>query len=183
MTLDPSSGWTSTGIPRLALISFWALPVLPARAAHRKRQASHPAPDRLLDRSEITMPAHAIHHINIRARRTLVRELKEFYESVLGLRAGRRPPFNSTGHWLYLGDTPVVHLVEDELVQDSTEVRGPAVDHVAFSCTGLREFEHLLAEKDIRFRRTEVPETSIVQLFFLDPAGNGVELQFDDGDA
>lgn len=109
--------------------------------------------------------------------------MKDFYEVVLGLDAGWRPPFKSTGHWLYLEDRPVIHLVEDEMVQESEEARGPIVDHVAFSCTGLREFEKLLRSRDIPFERTEVPGTSLVQLIFLDPAGNGVELQFADGDA
>jgi catechol 2,3-dioxygenase-like lactoylglutathione lyase family enzyme len=129
------------------------------------------------------MPAQAIHHINIRARKTLVEALKDFYESVLGLRAGWRPPFQSTGHWLYLGDTPIVHLVEDELVEGSAHTRSPIVDHVAFSCTGLKGFEALLLAKNIPFRRTEVPATSLIQLIFADPAGNGVELQFVDHDA
>jgi catechol 2,3-dioxygenase-like lactoylglutathione lyase family enzyme len=129
------------------------------------------------------MPAQAIHHINIRAHKTLVAELKHFYEGVLGLRAEWRPSFKSTGHWLYLEDRPVVHLVEDEMVQDSTGSQGPIVDHVAFSCTGRRDFEELLRAKNIAFRKTEVPGTSIVQLIFVDPAGNGVELQFADSDA
>lgn len=128
------------------------------------------------------MPAQAIHHINIRAPGRLVEELKNFYENVLGLRTGWRPPFQSTGHWLYLGDTPVVHLVEDERVEGSARARSPIVDHVAFLCTGLRAFEELLRAREIVFRRTEVPATSLVQLLFVDPAGNGVELQFlDDG--
>jgi catechol 2,3-dioxygenase-like lactoylglutathione lyase family enzyme len=133
--------------------------------------------------AHITMPAQSLHHVNIRARRTLVAELKDFYVSVLGLSPGWRPPFKSTGHWLYLGDTPVVHLVEDERVDESTGIRGPIVDHVSFSCTGLRAFEELLKAKDIPFRRSEVPDTSLVQLMFADPAGNGVELQFADADA
>lgn len=128
------------------------------------------------------MTVKAIHHINIRAPRILVAELKQFYEVVLGLTAGWRPPFISSGHWLYLGDTPVIHLVEDEAVQAS-EARGPIVDHVAFSCSGLRKFEALLATRRIPFRRTVVPQTSLVQLQFSDLAGNGVELQFTDADA
>ena len=129
------------------------------------------------------MPAQAIDHINIRARRTLVAEMKDFYEAVLGLNTGWRPPFNSTGHWLYLKDKPIVHLVEDEGIQDPAGPRGPIVDHVAFSCMGLREFEERLKTKGISFRRTEVPGTALVQLFCIDPAGNGVELQFTSGDA
>jgi catechol 2,3-dioxygenase-like lactoylglutathione lyase family enzyme len=124
------------------------------------------------------MPAQAIHHINIRARRTLVEALKDFYVGVVGLNVGWRPSFKSTGYWLYLADVPIVHLVEDETVQDLMGARGPIVEHVAFSCTGLQEFEELLRLRGTPFRRTEVPATSLVQLFFLDPAGNGVELQF-----
>ena len=129
------------------------------------------------------MPAQDIHHLNIRAQRQLVARLKDFYVGVLGLTEGWRPPFQSTGHWLYLGDRPVVHLVEDERVAPAPAERGPIVDHVAFTCTGLREFEQALRSRQIPFRRTAVPGTPIVQLIFVDPAGNGVELQFAHGDA
>jgi catechol 2,3-dioxygenase-like lactoylglutathione lyase family enzyme len=124
------------------------------------------------------MPAQAIHHLNIRAGKVLIAELKDFYEGVLGLKAGWRPPFESTGHWMYLDETPILHLVEDEMVQESPHPRGPIIDHVAFSSTGLREYEELLKARNIPFRRTKVPETTLVQLIFLDPSGNGVELQF-----
>ncbi len=129
-----------------------------------------------------TMTAHAIHHINIRAGRALLAEMKDFYEGVLGLRAGWRPPFKSTGYWLYLADTAVLHLVEDDRIQAAEGPRGPIVDHVAFTCTGLRAFEDVLTARRTPFRRTEVPETRLVQLNFFDPAGNGVELLFADKD-
>lgn len=144
-----------------------------------KAPSPRPAPQQ----PHIFMPAQAIHHINIRARKTLLEELKDFYERVLGLSAGWRPPFKSTGHWMYLDDRPVVHLVEDEMIQESVQARGSIVDHVAFSCTGLREFEELLRAREIPFRRSEVPATSLVLLNLVDPAGNGVELQFADSDA
>ena len=129
------------------------------------------------------MPAHAINHINIRAPKALVEKLRNFYQEVLGLSGGWRPPFQSKGHWLYIEDRPVVHLVEDEMVHATGVARFPTVDHVSFSCTGLREFEELLRAKEIAFRRTEVPDTALVQLTFVDPAGNGVELQFAGSDA
>ena len=135
------------------------------------------------DKPNITMPVKALNHVNIRADRALVAQLKDFYEGVIGLTAGWRPPFKSTGHWLYVGDVPVVHLVEDESVRALGGSRGPVVDHVSFSCAGLREFEDLLERKAIPFRRTSVPETDFVQLVVIDPAGNGVELQFANGDA
>jgi catechol 2,3-dioxygenase-like lactoylglutathione lyase family enzyme len=137
----------------------------------------------LLREPFVVMPAQAIDHINIRAPRPLVAELKDFYEAILGLAAGWRPPFRSTGHWLYLEGRPVVHLVEDEAIQAPAGPRGPIVDHVSFSCTGLQEFERRLQDRKVPFRRTAVPGTPLVQLIFVDPAGNGVELQFADGDA
>jgi len=129
------------------------------------------------------MPARALNHVNIRADSALVARLKDFYEGVIGLTAGWRPPFKSTGHWLYIGDVPVVHLVEDESVQASPKSRGAVVDHVSFSCTGLREFVELLERKAIPFHRNSVPGTELVQLVVVDPAGNGVELQFVTGEA
>jgi catechol 2,3-dioxygenase-like lactoylglutathione lyase family enzyme len=131
------------------------------------------------------MPTHALNHINIRAPRALVADLKDFYVGVVGLEEGWRPPFSSTGHWLYLGVVPVVHLVEDETVERSASrgTREPVIDHVSFSCTDLRSFEAQLAARRVAFRRTGVAGTPIVQLNFLDPAGNGVELQFADSEA
>ena len=35
-----------------------------------------------------------------------------FYDRVLGMKAGDRPPFPFPGAWIYLGDTPVLHLVD-----------------------------------------------------------------------
>lgn len=37
---DPSIERTRDGMPRMALISFWAMCALPSRAAHVKRWAS-----------------------------------------------------------------------------------------------------------------------------------------------
>ncbi|NUZ05810.1 VOC family protein [Piscinibacter koreensis] len=129
------------------------------------------------------MPVHALNHVNIRAPRALVAELKDFYESVVGLRAGWRPPFQSTGYWLYLGDVPAVHLVDDDGVAAATGARGPIIDHVSFTCSGLADAEALLQSRGIAFRRTTVPGTALVQLIMRDPAGNGVELQFQSVDA
>lgn len=124
------------------------------------------------------MSVRAIDHVNIRAGGELVAAMKAFYETALGLRDGWRPPFASTGHWLYLGEAPIVHLVVDDAVPAVPGPRGPVVDHVAFSCTGRAAVEARLTARGLPFRRTRVPGTALVQLFLVDPAGNGVELQF-----
>ena len=51
-------------------------------------------------------------------------------------------------------------------------------NHASFACTNRREFEQRLADLNIDYRTASVPLTGQVQLFFHDPAGNGVELCF-----
>ena len=67
----------------------------------------HSSPRR---RDGLTMPIDRFQHVNIRT--TDVERARDFYVRALGLRVGDRPPFASAGYWLYLGDVPVVHLVQ-----------------------------------------------------------------------
>ena len=65
---------------------------------------------------------------------------------------------------------------------DDGEARPSAVNtfaHAAFNCTGRAEFERRLKSLGIPYRTAQVPQLELAQLFFHDPAGNGVELQFD----
>jgi catechol-2,3-dioxygenase len=125
------------------------------------------------------MPVRAFDHYNLRAARPLLDQLRDFYRDVVGLTVGDRPPFRRFGYWLYAGDKPVLHLSE----ADHTEARSTAATttfaHAAFDCTDLAAFEKRLDALGIRYRVAKVPITNQVQLFFLDPAGNGVELGFD----
>jgi catechol-2,3-dioxygenase len=119
-----------------------------------------------------------LNHYNLRAGRQTLDALRDFYVGVVGLQAGYRPPFNSFGYWLYAGDHAVLHLSEagpDE--QHRLNVSG-TFDHVAFSCTDLAEFEARLRSLAIDYTSDRVPHTGQQQLFFHDPAGNGVELNF-----
>ena len=105
-------------------------------------------------------------------------ELKTFYCEVVGLTQGQRPPFDSFGYWLYAGDQCLLHLSQAH----PDEVRLTHVvttfDHVAFNCTGRTEMEERLKRHNIEFRTGRVPTLGITQLFFDDPAGNGIELSF-----
>jgi catechol-2,3-dioxygenase len=123
------------------------------------------------------MPALGLNHYNIRAGQPLLARVRDFYVDVVGLAEGARPPFNFPGHWLYAGDAAVVHLVETPGAQETAPPAG-TLDHVAFTCTGLAEFESRLASLGIDCRKSGVPGARVQQLFLKDPAGNGVELNF-----
>jgi catechol 2,3-dioxygenase-like lactoylglutathione lyase family enzyme len=124
------------------------------------------------------VPVQTFDHYNLRAPRALLEELCAFYRDVVGLAVGERPPFRRFGYWLYAGRQPVLHLGEangDETC--AAHVEG-TFNHASFSCTGRSEFESRLAARGIEYRTAQVPLTGQVQLFFRDPAGNGVELSF-----
>ena len=120
------------------------------------------------------MAIHAFQHVNTRSAD--VERTKEFYLR-LGLRAGDRPPFASRGYWLYLGDQPVLHLVQRPDGQAHHEGSGN-VDHVAFEATDLEGMRRTLAEAGLPFREAVVPRDGTVQIFVTDPDGLTVELNF-----
>jgi glyoxylase I family protein len=123
-----------------------------------------------------------LNHYNLRASRSLLEKLKEFYCGVLGLAQGQRPPLRSFGYWLYAGPECVLHLSEappDEGSPSPTATHPVTTfDHVAFTCTGLPEMEAHLKLNEVDFRTGTVPALGITQLFLQDPAGNGIELSF-----
>ncbi len=129
------------------------------------------------------MPIQSFNHFNLRADRELLDQLRDFYVTVVGLKVGPRPTFNFDGYWLYLDDLAVLHLVEAADAPGSGHTRHGTFDHVAFSCSGLVDFEAHLGRTGVTYRRTPIPGTDIVQLFVKDPAGNGVELNFTGSDA
>nr|WP_057925183.1 VOC family protein [Burkholderia ambifaria] len=124
------------------------------------------------------MTVIGLNHYNLRADRATLDPLRDFYVNVVGLELGYRPPFQSNGYWLYAGTQAILHLSEAR----PGEVRPAHVvntfDHMAFSCANAVEMERRLTDAKIRYSRTYVPLTRQLQLFFTDPAGNGVELNF-----
>jgi catechol-2,3-dioxygenase len=122
-------------------------------------------------------------HYNLRAPRELLDELCSFYCQVVGLVVGRRPPFESFGYWLHAGNRDILHLTESAPGEIRSVESATTFDHAAFNCAGRIEFERKLARLGIQYEVARVPQTGQVQLFFKDPAGNGVELNFAGEDA
>ena len=116
-------------------------------------------------------------------------ETRDFYVDVLGMEVGPRPPFDFDGHWLYIGDTPAVHLAKSGSDRALTSYfkdagtsegeGGGAVDHAAFSGTGLAEFVARLERLAITHTRATVPLTGLQQVFLHDPNGVKLEINFD----
>ena len=119
-----------------------------------------------------------INHYNLRADEKTIEVLKEFYIEIVGLKLGHRPPFKNGGYWLYANQKDVLHLsfskngIVNQLNVNST------LDHIAFTCQNENMHIDLLNKKNIKFSIREVPEIGTRQIFFKDPAGNGIELIF-----
>ena len=109
-------------------------------------------------------------------------EVRQFYISAVGFQVGPRPAFQSLGYWLYIGSQDVLHLTEERVDDKRRKGSDLTFDHVAFECTDLVVFKKRLVALAVRFTEEVVPQTGRTQLFFRDPAGNGVELIFPSSD-
>jgi catechol 2,3-dioxygenase-like lactoylglutathione lyase family enzyme len=122
------------------------------------------------------VPIDQLQHINTRSAD--VEATKEFYVTILGLRVGPRPPFASTGYWLYLGDHPIVHLVQRPL-GDVPKSGSGNLDHIAFRAVDLEATRVALNAAGLPYREQVVPRDGTVQIFVHDPDGIQVELNFE----
>ena len=119
-----------------------------------------------------------INHYNLRSESKMMETLKIFYIEIVGLKLGIRPPFKSNGYWLKAGQKDVLHLSEAK----DNEINLPNIkntfDHMAFTAEGKDKYIEILKKMDIEFNIRVVPEIGTEQIFFKDPAGNGIELIF-----
>ena len=135
------------------------------------------------------MPLEKIDHYAIRTLK--MEETKEFYEA-LGLNSGPRPEFPFPGHWMYAGDTPVVHLVgldpdKPEGLYDYLGVKdvnfldgSGSIDHLAFRASAPEKLKKVLDQRKIQYREREVPDLGIMQIFVEDPNDITVEINYYD---
>lgn len=100
-----------------------------------------------------------------------------FYTGLLALVEGPRPPFPVPGYWLYAGTRPVLHVIG---VHQMPEPRRGAIDHIAFRAEDLSGAVDRLDAFGIAYRIIRAPgEMRTWQVFFDDPNGVEVELDFD----
>lgn len=115
---------------------------------------------------------------------------RDWYARVLGMNCGPHPDFGFPVHWMYLGGVDVVHIgpsarnageIQKQYLgrssQKSEQGTG-AIDHIAFRATGLAEMiKHLKAE-GVPFSQRRANGQALFQLFFYDPNGVKIELNY-----
>lgn len=119
------------------------------------------------------MTLASLDHVNIRTAN--LKPMSAFYEGVLGMKKGPRPPFSFGGAWHYCGDIAAVHLVE---VGRQPAGKEPRVEHFAFRAKGMKDFMATLERENVAFDIRIVPESGIQQVNVSDPDGNHIEIQF-----
>ena len=127
------------------------------------------------------MSATAVNHFTI-----LTDDLSatiDFYAEHLDLVPGARPPLPFPGAWLYPRSAApaeaaaVLHVVAG---RERHQLVPGVIDHMAFSARGLGEAVARLRARGIAHQLRRLPgDFNVWQLFFLDPNGARVELDFD----
>ena len=121
---------------------------------------------------------NGLNHYNLRAEAKMMEDLKTFYIEIVGLKLGVRPPFQSNGYWLNVGGKDILHLSETKKNDNNPVNIKNTFDHMAFTAENKAKYIKILEEKEIKFHLRVVPEIGTEQIFFKDPAGNGIELIF-----
>lgn len=101
-----------------------------------------------------------------------------FYRDMLGFEPGARPAFPFPGAWLYLEGRPVLHVIE----RPAIPAGGGVLDHMAFWGTDLAGAVARLQSLGMTYDLRRLPEGGhlggLWQLFFFDPSGARVEIDF-----
>jgi catechol 2,3-dioxygenase-like lactoylglutathione lyase family enzyme len=139
------------------------------------------------------MPLSHIEHFLVAADD--IDATRDWYARVLGMKPGPHPDFGFPVHWMYIGEVDVVHIgpsakgaseIQRKYLGRTSQDAGAgtgAIDHIAFRATGLRAMiEHLKTEK-IPFSQRRANGQALFQLFFHDPNGIKIELNYAAEDA
>lgn len=126
------------------------------------------------------MPVSGMNHFTI-----LTDDLEKtlaFYAEHLGLTPGARPPFKFPGAWLYAegGSDAILHIIAG---RPREELRRGVIDHMAFSGKGLEDTVARLKRSQVLYELRRLPAYGTWQLFFFDPNGARVEIDFDPAEA
>ena len=122
------------------------------------------------------MPAAAMNHFTVLTDN--LDKTVTFYAELLDLHPGARPPFKFPGAWLYArgGHEPILHIIAN---QPKEQLVKGVIDHMAFTGLDLAGTVANLKARSIGYELRRLPEYGTWQLFFDDPNGAKIELDFD----
>jgi catechol 2,3-dioxygenase-like lactoylglutathione lyase family enzyme len=123
------------------------------------------------------MSVGVLDHYNVSTRK--LKETVQFYEGVLGLENGARPPFDFPGAWLYSEGHPVLHLNDIAGTDRQQRPDSGVIDHVAFGSRGFEAMKKHLSGKGIDYRVNVVPNSTRRQIFLRDPNNVEIELNYE----
>jgi catechol 2,3-dioxygenase-like lactoylglutathione lyase family enzyme len=139
------------------------------------------------------MPLSHIEHFLVAADD--IDATRDWYARVLGMTSGPHPDFGFPVHWMYLGEVDVVHIgpsakmagaIQKQYLGRTSQGTGQgtgAIDHIAFRATGLRVMLEHLRKEGIQFSQRRANGQALFQLFFHDPNGIKIELNYDAAEA
>ncbi len=115
---------------------------------------------------------------------------KDFYCEALGMRVGFRPPLEFPGYWLYVGDTPCIHIAEWQTYTAHSHRQGIPVstrapgtgpfDHIAFNAEDFDGVRARLERYGVKPGVNVVTGAPLRQLFLTDPNGVKIEINVRD---
>jgi catechol 2,3-dioxygenase-like lactoylglutathione lyase family enzyme len=127
-------------------------------------------------REKPPMPIARMDHFTILT--TDAEKTVAFYNDILGFTSGPRPAFSFPGAWLYNEGKAVLHVVQRPSIPEG----GGVLDHIAFFGTNPSAYVAKLKERGIKHDLRRLPENGhaagVWQLFFFDPSGARVEIDF-----
>jgi catechol 2,3-dioxygenase-like lactoylglutathione lyase family enzyme len=119
------------------------------------------------------MKVHGMNHFTILA--TDLEHTRAFYTDILGLKEGYRPPFGFPGIWFYAGKQPILHVIGRDSLPDP---KGGVFDHMAYSARDLPGTIAKLKARGVAHDVMRQAGSRIWQVFFHDPNGAKIELDF-----
>ncbi|MBI9104057.1 MAG: hypothetical protein JEY99_16700 [Spirochaetales bacterium] len=119
------------------------------------------------------MKVKLLEHINLKTKN--IETLAIWYENILGLKKGYRPPFGVEGIWLYADEIPMIHLLS---IPKDLKCESPRMEHFCMRAEGLGDFLTTLKKEGISYATQRVPELRILQVYISDPDGNNMHIDF-----
>ena len=99
-----------------------------------------------------------------------------FYREAVGLDVGPRPDLGFPGAWMYAGGRPILHISGGRA---KDQLKPGVIDHMAFSARGLADTLQRLDRMGVHYAHRRQAGAGTWQVFFFDPNGARVELDFD----